>query len=232
MKLNDVQLQRAAALADTIEMTFLPDKAHCPKHTFSAEFEAKMQRLIKQVHNSEIKPYRVFLGYTYYAKRSIAAVLIAFLLACVTVPEAVVAGYHKLMDVIENVVTEYTEYKYHSTVPGEAQFVPLEFGYLPEGMEVVTERIDEDDLHMMYRNGREYFILDQILVTENNKMKYIIDTENAYVEKSILHENELTLSFKDDEIIYIWTYEKYLITGQCNITREELENILNGLTIR
>lgn len=232
MKLNDAQLQRAASLADAIEMSFLPDQDNCPQHTFSAEFEAKMQHLIKRVRQSEIKPYRVFMGYAYYAKRSIAAVLIAFLLACVTVPEAVIAGYHKLIDVIENVVTEYTEYKYHSTVPGTARFIPLEFGYLPEGMEVATERVDEDDLHMMYRNGQKYFILDQILLTENNKRKYIIDTEDAQVEKIILNENELTLSFKEDEIIYIWTYEKYLITGQCNITREELENILRGLTIR
>lgn len=232
MKLNDTQLQRAAALADAIELSFLPDKEHCPKHNFSPQFEANMQTLIKQVREDTIKPYRVFMGYAYYAKRSIAAVLIAFLLACVTVPEAVIAGYHKLIDVIENVVTEYTEYKYHSHVPGTAQFVPLEFGYMPEEMEVVTERVDEDDLHMMYRNGKKYFILDQILLTENNKRKYIIDTEDAQVEKIILNEHELTLSFKEDEIIYIWTYEKYLITGQCNIAREELENILRGLTIR
>ena len=192
MKLNDAQLQRAATLADTIELSLLPDKAHCPKHAFSAAFEAKMQRLIQQVEHHDITPYKVFMGYAYYAKRSFAAVLIAFLLACVTVPEAVIAGYHKLIDVIENVVTEYTEYKYHSTVPGDAQFVPLQFGYLPEGMEVVTEKIDEDDLHIMYRDGQTYFILDQLLVTENNKMKYIIDTEDATVEKMSLHDSELT----------------------------------------
>ena len=101
MKLNDAQLQRAASLADAIEMSFLLVQDNCPQHAFSADFEAKMQQLMNRVRQSDIKPYKVFMGYAYYAKRSIAAVLIAFLLACVTVPEAVIAGYHKLIDVIE-----------------------------------------------------------------------------------------------------------------------------------
>lgn len=231
MKLNDAQLQRAASLADAIEMSFLPDQDNCPQHTFSEEFEAKMQHLIKRVRQSEIKPYRVFMGYAYYAKRSIAAVLIAFLLACVTVPEAVIAGYHKLIDVIENVVTEYTEYKYHSTVPGTAQFVPLEFGYLPEGLEQTRNNINEDRLNVMYKNEQYYFSLKQVLITEGMAYGNTVDTENAQVEKKTLRGEELILIFKEDTITYVWDYGIYHISGISNLSLEEVEKILNNLKI-
>ncbi|MBQ3206142.1 MAG: DUF4367 domain-containing protein [Peptococcaceae bacterium] len=232
MKLNDTQLQRAAALADAIELSFLPDKEHCPKHNFSPQFEANMQTLIKQVRQNKIKPYRVFMGYAYYAKRSIAAVLIAFLLACVTVPEAVIAGYHKLIDVIEHVVTEYTEYKYHSTVPGDAQFVPLEFGYLPEGMEVVERYEDDTELYILLRSENNHFIIKQLLVTEEDSLKYIVDTEDAYVETKSIFGVNLDLIYKDDLIQYVWQYDKYHVSGRSNLPIDEVEKILNNLKIR
>ena len=232
MKLNDTQLQRAAALADAIELSFLPDKEHCPKHNFSPQFEANMQTLIKQVREDTIKPYRVFMGYAYYAKRSIAAVLIAFLLACVTVPEAVIAGYHKLIDVIENVVTEYTEYKYRSYVPGTAQFIPLEFGYLPGGMEQTRNSINDDRMNVMYENEQQYFTLKQVLIAGNMSYGNAIDTEDAQVEKKMLHGEELTLVFKEDMVTYVWDYGFYHISGISNLSAEEVENILENLEIR
>ena len=232
MKLNDAQLQRAASLADAIELSFLPTQDNCLKHTFSAEFEVKMQHLIKRVRQSEIKPYRVFMGYAYYAKRSIAAVLIAFLLACVTVPEAVIAGYHKLINVIENIVTEYTEYKYYSTVPGDTQFVPLEFGYLPEGMEVTRNSIDEDRLNVMYKNEQYYFSLKQVLITEDIAYGNTVDTEDAQVENKTLRGEKLDLIYKNEIITYVWRYGPYHISGICNLTIEELEKILDNLIVR
>lgn len=231
MKLNDAQLQRAASLADAIELSFLPTQDNCPKHTFSAEFEAKMQHLIKRVRQSEIKPYRVFMGYAYYAKRSIAAVLIAFLLSCVTMPQAVIAGYHKLITVIENIVTEYTEYKYHSTVPGTAQFIPLEFGYLPEGMEQTRNNINEDRLNVMYKNEQCYFSLKQVMITEDMVYGNAVDTENAQVEKKTLRGEDLTLIFKEDTITYVWDYGMYHFWGISNLSLEEVEKILNNLKI-
>ena len=232
MKLNDTQLQRAAALADAVELSFLPDNEHCPKHNFSPQFEANMQTLIKQVRQNKIKPYRVFMGYAYYAKRSIAAVLIAFLLACVTVPEAVIAGYHKLIDVIEHVVTEYTEYKYHSTVPGDAQFVPLEFGYLPEGMEVVARYEDDTELYILLRSENNHFIIKQLLVTEEDSLKYIVDTEDAYVETKSLFGVNLDLIYKDDLIQYVWQYDKYHVSGRSNLPIDEVEKMLYNLKLK
>ena len=71
MKLNDEQLCRAAALADAIELASLPDKESCPKHTFSPEFEAEMQKLFQKIANNEVKSYRVSMGLSYYTRRGV-----------------------------------------------------------------------------------------------------------------------------------------------------------------
>lgn len=232
MKISEEQLYRAAKLADAIDLATLPDEAHCPKHEFSPEFEARMQKLIQQVENGEIPQAKAFMGYSYYAQRGAAAVLIAFLLTCVTMPETVIAGYHKLMDVIENVVTEYTEYKYHSRVPGTAVFTPLQFGYLPEGMKAVEWYEDENELKVTYNTNEHYFILRQQLVTENSTLNFVIDTEDAFVKSDLLRGITVTYIYKDDVITYAWTYDKYHISGKCNLSTEELEKILNNLIIR
>ena len=116
------------------------------------------------------------------------AVLICFLLTCLAAPEAVQAGCAKLMEAVRYVVTEYTEYRYHSTVSEDTAFVPLEIGYLPEGMELAEKYEDESELHLLYRNGMQYFILDQRIVTENSHLTYRMDTENARVERKVLRE--------------------------------------------
>lgn len=232
MKLNEAQLYRAAALADAMELASLPDIENCPKHHFSDRFEKEMQELIGKVQRNEIKPYRISMGWQYYTKRGAAAILLCFLLACVTMPEVVIAGCQKLLDVVETVVTEYTEYQYHSHVPGDATFTPLELRYLPEGMKQVDRYEDEAELYMLYRDGNDYFTLNQILITENNSFHYIADTENAHIETKILLGHDLNLIYNDDLIIYVWQYDKYHIAGRSNLSAEELEKILNNLTIK
>ena len=151
MKLDEGQLYRAAALADAMELALLPDTESCPKHEFSDEFERKMQELIGKIKRNEIRPYKVFLGWQYYAKRSIAALLICFLLACITVPEAVVAGYYKLLDAIERIVTEYTEYQYQSETSNDRVFEEVKFGYMPDGMTLTKKYIGIRKIRFDYK---------------------------------------------------------------------------------
>ena len=232
MKLNEAQLYRAAALADAMELASLPGKENCPKHHFSDRFEKEMQALIGKVQRNEIKPYRISMGWQYYTKRGAAAILLWFLLACVTMPQVVIAGCQKLLDVVATVVTEYTEYQYHSHVPADATFTPLEFGYLPKDMQLVDEYVDENELYVLYRNDAQYFILKQQLVTEDSKLTFIVDSEDARVETKMLRGMRLDLVYKEDMIAYVWMYGQYHISGKGNLTIGELEKILNNLTMK
>lgn len=232
MKLTEETLRRAAALADAMELASLPDKDTCPRHCFSRQFEQEMATLLGRVERGEITPYAVHLGWPYYARRGAAAVLLCFLLTCLVAPEAVQAGCAKLMEAVRYVVTEYTEYRYHSTVSEDAAFVPLEIGYLPEGMELAEKYEDESELHLLYRNGMQYFILDQRIVKENDRFHFFVDTENADTETKLFRGATLELIYKEDRISYIWLYDSYHIFGKCNLGQEELEKILESLVLK
>ena len=90
---------------------FLMHDLH-PEHQFSEEFLEKMMPLLQAARRGTVKAAEYFMGWQYYAKQGIAAVLICFLLACAAMPETVLAGYHKLIEVVETIYEEYTEFRY------------------------------------------------------------------------------------------------------------------------
>ena len=98
MKLREEQLYRAASIADNIEMASIPDKETCPKHSFSEKFESDMRALISKIRNNEIEPYYVHMGWQFYTKRSAAVILLAFLLTCAVMPDAVMAACRRIVE--------------------------------------------------------------------------------------------------------------------------------------
>ena len=98
MKLSEEQLYRAASVADSMEMASLPDKETCPKHIFSEKFENDMMGLMRKVKNGKIAPYYVHMGWQYYAKRGVAVFVLCTGLACVVMPEAVMAACRRIVE--------------------------------------------------------------------------------------------------------------------------------------
>ncbi len=232
MKLDEAQLYRAAKLADAMELAMLPDEDTLPKHEFSEQFERDMELLIAKVKRNEIRPYKVFMGWQYYTKRGIAAILICFFLACATMPEAVIAGYHKLIEVIETIVMEVrTDYRYNSDVSADTEFKPVEFGYMPNGMKLVREYTDKNEYEVEYEKEGEYFTLLQRLITENSSLVFTIDSQEAEIGTKLIHGNRLELMKKGDKTNYLWQYNQYQISGRSNLSNEEIESILNNLNI-
>lgn len=157
MKFTEEQLRLAAKRVDERLLAGLPDETECMDYKFSDAFEQDMNWLIKQVKNNEISPAKVAMGWQYYTRNGLVAILLCFMLTCISMPEAVLAGYQKLVEVIETVVTEYTEYRYHSNETADAEFVPVTFGWLPEGMEEVETRIRKTSLYVSCKSQNNYF---------------------------------------------------------------------------
>lgn len=226
MKFTEEQLRRAARRADEILLAQLPDEEECMEHEFSEEFERKMEELIQQVKDGTVPPAKVSMGWRYYVRNGMAAVLLCFLLACVTMPEAVLAGYQKLVEVIETVVTEYTEYRYQSNKAADSEFKPITLNYLPEGMQQTSYRETEASMHILFQNENSYFEFEQRLLTDENGMTYIIDTEGVQPEIRYIGTEEVQLILKDGVYSYLWIHESNQITGQSNLSAEEIMKIL------
>lgn len=232
MKLNDDILRSAATMLRDEKMEALPDENECPVHTFSDEFEQEMQELIEKVKRGEIKQKRVSLGWQYHTRNGLAAVLLCFIMTFLAAPEAVIAGYHKLVEVIETVVTEYTEYRYNSQESSDSEFEQITFGYLPEGF-IDTDTYKRDRLYsVLYRKNEQYFSLEQSILTEEDGLSYIVDTEDAELASRYIGHEEVNLIFKDESYNYVWLHGKYLITGQSNLSADEIVEILEKTILK
>lgn len=228
MKLTDDQLHRAAALAQERLFSQLPQEEQC-QHIFSEQFEQNMQRLIAEWKQGNIQPDKVHMGWQYYTRNSIAAVLLCFLLACFTMPEVVQAGCQRIIEAVETVFEEYTEYRYHSNAAGDTEFVPLQFGYLPEGM-IETEREEHPTrLFLSFDKGSSYIIVNQTLLTEETGVTYGIDTEDALTKIFMINNNQVRFIYKENRIHFIWLHGAYQITGQTNLPEDEVIKILENV---
>lgn len=228
MKLTENQLRRAAQLAQHKDFSRLQETDDV---IVSPRMEQNMQALMEQVQRGELKPARASMGWRYYTKTGIAAVLVCFLLTCVTMPQAVLAGCQRLIQMVETVFEEYTQQEYTSTASADTVFVPVTFGYMTEGMVETTREEWPADLYIVLEKREEgqllkYFTLEQNLLTEDGTMTYIYDTEDAVIETVLISGESVEFVKKEGKILYVWLHQAYLITGQTNLSHEETLKIL------
>lgn len=230
MKVTDEQLRRAAILAREKELSQLPNIENCPSHTFSAEFEARIQNLLTQIEQGTLKAKPVRMGWQYYTKRGAAAIFICFLLTCAAMPDAVLAGYEKLVEMIENVFEDFTEYRFGTFNDYEDKFVPAILNYLPEGMQETKYRISYNGtIVSRYQDGNYYFSLEQTIITKKNDIMYILDTEDAMTEKLSLQNSEITIISKNGVYQYVVLHNSNILVGDTNLPYAELIKILENI---
>lgn len=230
---SEEDLYLAAREAEQFIRAQYPDAQTCPPHTFSPAFEADMQQLFAQLQNGTLKTSAARLGWPYYLRRSIAAILLCFLLACATMPEAVMAGYQKLIEVVEYIFEECTEFRYHLNINDDTEFKPLKLGYLPEGMVEVRRIEKEHSIDLLFaEEGNRYFkICQKKFDKTNDVVSIIIDTENAQTKQVKIGNEDVKLIFKNDKTIFIWLHKSYQISGQTDLMEEEIINILKNVEI-
>ena len=143
-------------------------------------------------------------------------------------PEAVLAGYQKMLETVQEICELYTQLRYNSHVTVNTKFVPLQPTYLPDGLEEVKRRNRKygvDLLYMDNENGR-YFKMYQCLLTEIDSVTHIVDTEKTDMEIVYFGTEKVEIFFKKNEIYFIWSHNTYEVTGKTNLSKEEVLQIL------
>ncbi len=233
MKFTEDELRAAAVEARRYMLSQLPDEDSC-QHCFSEQFEQDMEALRRKVRANQVAQKQAFLGWPYYARRGIAAVLLCFVLACFTMPETVLAGYRYLIEVIETVWDEYTEFRYHSDASADTEFQPLELQYLPEGMEEVRREENVDGITLVVEDifGNDYFIIRQKFFSKKTKSTYIIDSENREKETLRTSNGELELLIEDEKICFTLIGNDYYLSGQTNLSQDNIIKILENIKVK
>lgn len=232
--ITEEELREAAREVLEYELAIFDSYNDYPDHIFHGKFRLDMAALIHEVKRGAVEAAKYSMGFTFYAKQCIAAVLILFALSCIAMPETVLAGYHKLIEVIETVFEDYTEYRYRVNDDGglEENFKPLKLGYLPEGMEEVRKIEKENSMDLLYKDKNEkYFNIYQKKIIKENRIVYTIDSGGALKEIVKLKEGQVELIVEDQELQFIWEYKLYRILGQTNLSKLELVEVLNNIKL-
>jgi len=235
MKMDDKQLEQAFRQAMQMQIDAMPEESDCPEHTFSDAFEQDMHKLIGEMEEGNIKPAKAPMGWQYYTRRGLTVMLVCCLLTGIAMPDVVAAAYYKLIHAEERMFPEYTEYEVNSTASGESVLMPLELGYIPEDLSIDMDAYNKDDteIYIKLNNNEKFFTLNQMIVTENDSMTYIVDTENAEIEMVAFGDcEEVKLIFKRERYGYVWLHGRYFITGQSNLSRDEIIRILENIEFK
>ena len=228
-KLTDREIEEACRLLSAYEVATIP-----PEDTYtdirSADYTAYMEELMAKTEAGVLRAPDVPMGWQYYTRKAVAAALIAALLAGIAMPERVMAGYRWLVEVVEQFFEDRkTTYRYTSNADEDAEFVPMQFGYLPEGMEL-EEKIESDDkVKWIFVSVDDdlYFQITQ-RAFEKGLSIYGGNT-NIFYTKVIMINDEIVKVILDENVKFLWEHRNYHISGQTNINEKELTKILRNI---
>ena len=231
-KFSDDDFDRIAARALQMELDLFDRYLDEPEYTFHEEFTRKMDRLRSDVRQGMVRAAEYSMGVTFYLKRCIAAVLLIFTLACITMPETVLAAYHKIIEVVETVFDEYTEYRYRVNDDGgiEETFRPMKLNYLPEGMEEVWKEETDNSIDLLYMDAEEnYLNIFQKNVIKSNGAVYVFNDENTTDEYVQINGGYIQVAAKNNKISFIGSCDGYKVIGITNLPKVELIKILEQI---
>jgi len=232
-KLTDREIEEACRLLSAYEVATIP-----PEDTYtdirSADYTAYMDDLIAKSEAGVLRAPDVPMGWQYYTRKAVAAALIAALLAGIAMPERVMAGYRWLVEVVEQFFEDRkTTYLYTSNIDENTEFVPMQFGYLPEGMEMnikSNETVYYEVLFTRTINGNPYYFeMEQRVVNSDNTIVYGSNTELYYTEILLIDNERVKIYVRRDTIYFSWIRGKYHVKGQTNFAKEELVKILENI---
>ncbi|MBQ2995242.1 MAG: hypothetical protein IJD56_07060 [Peptococcaceae bacterium] len=231
-ELTDEQITEACRLLTAYEVATIPPEDSYTE-PYSDAYIAYMHELMANYKAGAITPAKVPMGWQYYTRRGIAAVLIAALLAGIAMPEKVIAGYRWLVEVVEEFLEDRTRYRYTSNVDEDVEFVPMKFGYLPEGMEEVKNQVGNASINRLFVDNTTeeiyYLRIVQNLVENDNKYLYGANVEVYYTEIILINDEMIKIAIDDQIIYYSWVCDLYHISGQTNVSKNELTKILMNI---
>ena len=225
--ISDEDIAEACRLLMAYEVATIPQES-AYDDIRSETYIAYMERLLAQAKAGTLIAPNVPMGWQYYTRKGLAAILIAALLAGIAMPERVMAGYRWLVEVVEQFFEDRTEYIYTSNTDEDIEFVPMQFGYMPEGMEIVTEIKTEKKHNILFtdKNGY-YFEITQVLL--DDKRVHGTNTELYYTELIYVNDELIKIYERKDVINFDWLYENYHVYGQTDLNKNGLIEILENI---
>lgn len=222
----DMKLVKALIEAEKIYLEELPSEEELENyHTFSDEFNIKMEKLI----NGERKKqwYRKLP----FINNRVAAVFLVGLVVLAVSTFSVEAWRLKFFDYVLNIQEEYTEIKFNKTDEyverKDNELVIYKPEYIPKGYEIT----DEETLHSMYiaeyKNAEDKYLIFHQYTLEGTGMQ--IDTEGTTLEDITINGSEGYFYHNKGYNNILWNdgYYGFMISGE--ISKEDIFKIAESV---
>lgn len=220
MTISDEVLYAQAAEARDIWLSTMPQKATISEHRFSARFNRKMNRLLKEQRRSH-KTNKVIR----YMRRTAAVIMIA-LVVFFSFAMTVSAFRERVIEVVVNVFNELTDYRFISIETEAIDLPKVEFGYVPADMEEISrESMNGHELIIYKGDGERYFELTRDLVLSGGEYRKYLDTEDSEYETFFIQGEEAYANYNKGSGTIIWTSGDILYTLYGDLSLDELKEI-------
>lgn len=190
----------------------------------SLHFRLKMRRLLQKQRKSAASTAPIRRR----PRLRRAALVCVLLLICMQLMGVISLGaiFERFIAQITNIFPYATEFRITSGGGKETAFVPVEFGYLPAGMEEVEREETNSGLYVMYQDQEEnYFYIEQTHFFEKTASTMFVDTEDAYTEYYMLGEYDVFYVQKGKRCTLIYMHGDEHITLSGNMDKIELEKV-------
>lgn len=222
MAISDETLYANAPKARDLWLSTLPQKSEVPEHTFSEQFEKKMQIVMRK--SQRAKNLMVI-------KRTVAAIIIVAFTMFSFVMAVDAAFRERIIEVVTEVFNELTDYRFTSRSSAAEQYdvteLPeTEFGYIPDGFFKSKFEKAKDYEYVLYKNDSGEFIeMDRDLLMPGSSIQVILDTEKSEYEAFTFLGKEAYLNCKNANSVIIWADDISVYHLRSNLPPEELKAI-------
>lgn len=87
----------------------------------------------------------------------------------------------------------------------------------------VERNVDKDSVNLLFcNNSSEYFDIYQKKIRDGKGIISILDTEDIPIEIIKIKGENMKLMFKNDRNIFVWQYDNYYISGQTNLSKDDI----------
>lgn len=223
--------QLSESWLDTLEERY-PSK---PRHPYrlSLGFRSKMWWVCQKADwyftHENNTPFLDTWTYRHWTRRSVAVLLAAVLSVSVAIA-CVVQFFQMRREEYEKYSTIYYEKIADGFVPGE--FVCYTLGYVPEGFELEQEVTFDDGFHEeRYFSGDERSFSFNQMSIENATLD--IDTEKVQPIEIQLNKTQKAwfLDNSTNKVVY-WDNGEYFFSISGHLSKDELVNVANSITIK
>lgn len=229
MEITDAMLFEHAAEARDIWLSTLPSDDEIPEIRCSKKFERKMQKLIKEQRRTP-RTNRILR----YMKQTVAAVLAVAMISFGGLM-TVEAYREKVIEIVIHVFNELTDYRFSSdnSTSGEVELPEVSFGYIPDGMKEVEDRVSSSDRRyiLFEREDGAFFELTQWSVVADSNSGMILDTEDSEYKTGTINGYEAFFNEKNGYGTIHWMIDNTVYRLFGNIGVDELKTVAEKINI-